>query len=1151
MSDFESEEAEPQLCTPMVTRSRTASGTTSEEDRGLTNEELLQMDTTQTPVPTVTSTPTAMVFRTPPPLLRSVNRADLDNSATMAVRATAPAGTAKAEQKQKHAQPPPARQNDGLDTDSEDESSADYSEGDDTAVHAAYVPPGTMEDVVMPAVQLQCTGTVTRARHRATEQQTPEAATAAPRGHGLVQPVVKEPARVLAAAERQAAAPRVQAAAERQAAVPRAPEAAERQAAAPRAQAAVAKQAIPPAINFEAIKNVLTNPQLPSRQVLQDALKQLQAYNNTVDGHDMQPMPCIATELPCLIQEKDTVRAALPRKMNNFDGAVPMSPFESKSMIDALQLGQSRLERQLERIETACKESLDARQVTQAAPVPHSSSTNPTDKPLRPLDSATRKNEQSHLSYQIYDYYDDRVVHRRQPSQVHDQVEPQQNRDTAPTNDKISGRYRGELQANHLSGDQGTAGVRKSAARPIAAEVLPDSATVTQRQEHRDRSNEPLGLTRADVQQTIADAVQAAVSRSLSNQATAPANQQAMPGSAAYERMSARERDAQVTTEKDASDSPPPLVESSDSDPGITEYFELRRHGLSQDQLSACLKLLNAQRSEIEASYQRSDRRQAIAQDLSFQEIVDTRQSGKSTRTTSQTSQPGEHGDGSRARSGTSRATNVSDQYRASLPSRPLYDNDNHTTRRPLVEWADDTQSGRQSRSTSRYAVPTQSARDRSDSRAFGTGQEEWERVNAERMLHSRTTSPYAPPRRDDSCHYHRRMCSAGPHDRSLSRRRNVSDLKMPEFGGDHWLSFFNQFESACNANQYSETERGHRLRNALTKRAVNLLANCGSDKWTYQQLVDALEARYGRTSAPNDIENQLNDMRKKPGQSALEFADALDTLASKAKMTPEEAAAATYHSFKNGLRDFPSMHKYVLSKDKEKTLRSAANLAAEWERSIGSDAATVETWALLEAHRTSQKTYAALAALQQPVNTEQALCAVTGVSPTSTVVTASTDASLAQVLERMSTKLDAVFDDTERRRVFNEKRREQGRDKPRKPRRDDRSRRDDGPPHDDRPRRDDGPPREDRRQRDDRSPRDYRPPRDDRPPPPHQDNRRPNNNQGDWNQQQEPRPQRPRQGSWQNSQDPRSQNQDFNRPRPDDRQQPRQGDRREGVPAA
>ena len=261
---------------------------------------------------------------------------------------------------------------------------------------------------------------------------------------------------------------------------------------------------------------------------------------------------------------------------------------------------------------------------------------------------------------------------------------------------------------------------------------------------------------------------------------------------------------------------------------------------------------------------------------------------------------------------------------------------------------------------------------------------------------------------------------------RDGSRRRNISDVKLPTFNGNNWLAFHQQFESACLANGYNNREKGFRLRCALTGTALNLLTNGGSEAWNYKTMIEALEARYGRTKARATIENQLNDMRKRPDQSAHEFADALDTLASNARMSPQVAASVTYHAFTNGIREYPSMHKYVLSKDHELTLRSAANLAAEWERSIGNDAPHADTWALLEAHRTSQiNPY--LAAMHMPAP-PPALCAAAtavGIPQGSATAPASTVPHLTTVLERMAIKLDAVFDDAERRRQFNDAKRE------------------------------------------------------------------------------------------------------------------------------
>ena len=591
-----------------------------------------------------------------------------------------------------------------------------------------------------------------------------------------------------------------------------------------------------------------------------------------------------------------------------------------------------------------------------------------------------------------------------------------------------------------------------------------------------------------------------------------------------------------------ADDEPPPLVEgeeseSSDSDPEFSDYLdikELQRYGIGRrDQaaclrllteqrkrskasfkagippksafndylnreeikrlgvhpatVEACLALLNAQRHRCHRKYTLLHRTSGAVKDLSFQD-EDTGLS----KPVSKTSLRSDRGDVCKSRCNrhqhdTAPDTKCTDQSctacQAQSVAQSYYStgrSDGRTpSRRPSLEWADgdhDTAIEQPRRYESLHNFYPRSPE--LDANEIGLFQAAG-RVGRERRVSSRQAE-----------------------NRSLSRGRPAADVKLPSFGGGNWLAFFQQFISACDANRYSPQQRGQRLRCALTGSAMNLLTNHGSEDWSYQQLVEALEARHGRTKAPNDVENQLNDMRKRPNQSALEFADALDTLASKAKMSRDHAAAATYHAFKNGLRDYPSMHKYVLTKDKERSLRSAANLAAEWERSIGSDSATVDAWAMLEAHRTSQQDACAL--LEAHRTSQQDACAALnaythqrteppkaprppqGIPQGAAQAPAMVEATLAKVLKELTTKMDVVYDDAERRKAYVEKK-QQSRNKKRKE-----IQAHGGPPHDQRQR--DPRQQPDQRQPDHNLRPDQRPPNQNgppnQPPWPRQDNR-------------------------------------------------------------
>ena len=184
--------------------------------------------------------------------------------------------------------------------------------------------------------------------------------------------------------------------------------------------------------------------------------------------------------------------------------------------------------------------------------------------------------------------------------------------------------------------------------------------------------------------------------------------------------------------------------------------------------------------------------------------------------------------------------------------------------------------------------------------------------------------------------------------------------VKPPSFDGTMFLAFEQQFEAACRCSGYDEAARVELLRCSLRGDARQLLLNSGADSWTYAQLMEALRTRHGKTRSKTEVRNALREMYKKPGQKALDFADEVDFVASQAEFTPKELVIATCEAFWHGLRTTPRQQKYVEKHDTEQTLKTAAEIAARWERTKGTseDAyipqpqAPVD-WAIIQARQT------------------------------------------------------------------------------------------------------------------------------------------------------------------------------------------------------
>ena len=162
--------------------------------------------------------------------------------------------------------------------------------------------------------------------------------------------------------------------------------------------------------------------------------------------------------------------------------------------------------------------------------------------------------------------------------------------------------------------------------------------------------------------------------------------------------------------------------------------------------------------------------------------------------------------------------------------------------------------------------------------------------------------------------------------------------LKMPTFDGTFFLPFQQQFEAAARANGYDEIDKRDRLQLALKGKALTVLGGTGAEQWTYRQLMGQLEARHGKTKSATAVKNAVLKLRKKIGQTAHMFADEVDSVAAQAMLPRDEVQHLAYHAFTNGLQSVPAQQRYVENYNDKATLRGAADIAAEWERTEGQD---------------------------------------------------------------------------------------------------------------------------------------------------------------------------------------------------------------------
>jgi len=245
---------------------------------------------------------------------------------------------------------------------------------------------------------------------------------------------------------------------------------------------------------------------------------------------------------------------------------------------------------------------------------------------------------------------------------------------------------------------------------------------------------------------------------------------------------------------------------------------------------------------------------------------------------------------------------------------------------------------------------------------------------------------------------------------REYNRRpgsRRVADIKLPTFDGEGWLAFKHQFEAACCANDYSQIQKCSRLKCVLRGAASAVLGTIGAHQWSYKQLLDALEARYGRVKSENDVSNEMFAKSKGPNQTAHAFADELIALANQAEVKSSVVESMTYLAFKNGLRTAPAMQSWVSRKHTKPTLRNCVEWAAVYERERGRESAPpvqATPWSHLDACSVRRTDTVSEVSFPSEVEISNVAAATVGV-PTKPSVTG----KIETMLEKINARLDDV----------------------------------------------------------------------------------------------------------------------------------------------
>ena len=98
--------------------------------------------------------------------------------------------------------------------------------------------------------------------------------------------------------------------------------------------------------------------------------------------------------------------------------------------------------------------------------------------------------------------------------------------------------------------------------------------------------------------------------------------------------------------------------------------------------------------------------------------------------------------------------------------------------------------------------------------------------------------------------------------------------VKPAKFNGENWEAYKLQFESCARANKWGPEECGRYLAASLVGNAAYTLAMKDDGEWSFRDLWDALEERYGQPSSEFLIRNKLRKVRQQPNQPLQALAD-------------------------------------------------------------------------------------------------------------------------------------------------------------------------------------------------------------------------------------------------------------------------------------
>ena len=139
--------------------------------------------------------------------------------------------------------------------------------------------------------------------------------------------------------------------------------------------------------------------------------------------------------------------------------------------------------------------------------------------------------------------------------------------------------------------------------------------------------------------------------------------------------------------------------------------------------------------------------------------------------------------------------------------------------------------------------------------------------------------------------------------------------VKPSKFNGEDWEAYKLQFNSCAKANKWSEDDCGRYLAACLIGNAAYTLALKDNGDWSFKELWDALEERYGQPSSEFLVRNKLRKVRQQNNQSLQSLADEILQLVRGCSNSQWERDRLAVDAFIEALSDL-EVRRYLLEKE-------------------------------------------------------------------------------------------------------------------------------------------------------------------------------------------------------------------------------------------